>query len=205
MKSSSTQFKIEICNFLKKFVKTKVDEKICQIDKHHSKIFISQVKFSTTYFKMKIFIRCLTIFTILSLVMADEKLFIGGTCNSTNVRCEFHINRWSQKRCWQPTRHCKLPMNERCFCETQTRETRWSRCKIKFTCVDEDVTTKDPIWTTTEEISTTEAPKTGGVYLLWWHIALIATGGGIMAILLAALGLFMICKFYVIPKFRGTR
>ena len=38
-------FKIEICNFLKKFVKTKVDEKICQIDKHHSKIFISQVKF----------------------------------------------------------------------------------------------------------------------------------------------------------------
>ena len=83
-------------------------------------------------------------------------------------------------------------MNERCFCQIETRETRWSRCKIEFHCVDEDFTTKDPIRTSTEEISTTEAPKTGGVYLLWWHIALIATGGGIMALIY----LSKVCKLW---------
>ena len=58
--------------------------------------------------------------------------------------------------------------------------------------MDEDFTTKDPIRTSTEEILTTEAPKTGGVYLLWWHIALIATGGGIMALIY----LSKVCKLW---------
>ena len=64
-------------------------------------------------------------------------------------------------------------MNERCFCQIETRETRWSRCKIEFHCVDNDLTTEDPIRTTTQQISTTDAPQEGGVYLLWWHITLI--------------------------------
>ena len=40
-------------------------------------------------------------------------------------------------------------------------------------CVADDLTTEDPVWTTTHQTTTSVAPQEGGVYLLWWHIALI--------------------------------